>query len=158
MSEDMKQESFEGAFGDGIPPVDPASEKEVIDRSESADSSTDIIEQASLEELAALTPEQERVKNLVITVIRTVFDPEIPVNIYELGLIYAVEVSTSNDVKVKFTLTSPNCPAAQDLPMEMERKIKSLEGIGEVTMELTWEPTWTPELMTEAAKLQLNMF
>lgn len=105
-----------------------------------------------------LSPEQLRVKNLVITVIRTVFDPEIPVNIYELGLIYAVEVSESNDIKVRFTLTSPNCPAAQDLPMEMERKIKALDGIENVEMELTWDPTWNPEMMTEAAKLQLNMF
>ncbi|MFT7620144.1 MAG: FeS assembly SUF system protein [Planctomycetota bacterium] len=107
---------------------------------------------------AELTPEQLRVQNLVVTVIRTVFDPEIPVNIYELGLIYGIDVSPENDVKVRFTLTSPNCPAAQDLPMEMERKIKALDGITNVEMELSWEPTWSPELMTEAAKLQLNMF
>ncbi len=161
MSEEMKQEASKNSFGEGIPEV----EQETSETPESTPATKQDLEAKSDSDVSdeakapiTLSPEQERVKNLVITVIRTVFDPEIPVNIYELGLIYAVDVSPENDVKVSFTLTSPNCPAAQDLPMEMERKIKALEGIGKVEMVLTWEPTWTPDMMTEAAKLQLNMF
>lgn len=157
MSEELKQESAGNSFGEGIPEVVSETSEANAAAEQTAETPIPVANEESSAP-AELSPEQERVKNLVITVIRTVFDPEIPVNIYELGLIYAVDVSPDNDVKVSFTLTSPNCPAAQDLPMEMERKIKALEGIGKVEMVLTWEPTWTPELMTEAAKLQLNMF
>lgn len=153
MSDEVKQDQLE---------KEQESDSEVTTNQEApaadaASSGQDSNEDASAEP-EVYSPEQERMKNLVVTVLRTVFDPEIPVNIYELGLIYKVEVSEENDIKVTFTLTSPNCPAAQDLPMEMERKIKALEGVGKVEMVLTWEPTWTPEMMTEAAKLQLNMF
>ncbi len=94
----------------------------------------------------------------VVSVARTVFDPEIPVNIYELGLIYDIHVNEALDCEVVFTLTSPNCPAAQSIPAEIERKIKGLDGVQDVRMTLTWEPPWSPDKMTEAAKLQLNMF
>ena len=122
-------------------------------------SDTAEIKTANMETISALPPEEtERLGGEIVAALKTVFDPEIPADIYELGLIYKVGVSEANDIKVTFTLTSPNCPAAQDLPVEMERKIKVLDGVGNVEMILTWEPTWTPDMMTEAAKLQLNMF
>ena len=101
---------------------------------------------------------QKTLKDKAIETLQTIFDPEIPVNIYELGLIYDVATDAENNVTVKFSLTSPNCPAAQSLPSEMETKLKTLEGVGKVTLELVWEPTWSPEKMSEAARLQLGMF
>lgn len=94
----------------------------------------------------------------VIDVIKTIFDPEIPVNIYELGLIYTLDISAEADVKVTMTLTSPACPVAGTLPGEVETKIKGVPGVNGATVELVWDPTWSKDLMTDAAKLQLNMF
>ena len=93
----------------------------------------------------------------VIEVLRTVFDPEIPVNIYELGLIYDVDVNAEGAVDVKMTLTSPACPVAGSLPPEVEEKIKTVSGVTSAKVEVVWEPPWTPERMTEAAKLELGM-
>lgn len=93
----------------------------------------------------------------VIEVLRTVFDPEIPVNIYELGLIYDVDVNAEGAVDVKMTLTSPACPVAGSLPPEVEQKIKTVSGVTSAKVEVVWEPAWTPDLMTEAAKLELGM-
>ena len=93
----------------------------------------------------------------VIEVLRTVFDPEIPVNIYELGLIYNVDVNAEGAVDVKMTLTSPACPVAGTLPPEVEEKIKTVSGVTGAKVEVVWEPPWTPDLMTEAAKLELGM-
>ena len=93
----------------------------------------------------------------VIEVLRTCFDPEIPVNIYELGLIYEVKVEITGSVHVQMTLTSPNCPVAGSLPGDVEKKIKTVPGIKEVKVELVWEPTWGPDKMSEAAKLQLGI-
>lgn len=111
-------------------------------------------------------PEQERVeaagepsmKEKIVDVIKTCYDPEIPVNIYELGLIYDIDVSDHGNVDIKMTLTSPACPAAGSLPPEVETKVGSIEGVNSVKVEVVWEPTWTPEKMSEAAKLQLGMF
>ncbi len=89
--------------------------------------------------------------------LKTVFDPEIPVNIYEMGLIYDVQVDDSGVADVKMTLTSPNCPAAQSLPAEVEEKVKGVEGITDATIEIVWEPTWNMEMMSEEAKLTLGM-
>ena len=93
----------------------------------------------------------------VVEVLKTIYDPEIPVNIYELGLIYGVQVDADNVVNIQFTLTSPNCPAAQSLPGEMEGKSKLIEGVKDVKMELVWEPPWGADKMSESAKLQLGM-
>jgi FeS assembly SUF system protein len=93
----------------------------------------------------------------VIDVIRTCYDPEIPVNIYELGLIYDVKVDPTGVVSVKMTLTAPNCPAAQSLPIEVETKVGSIEGVTDANVEVVWDPPWEPSMMSEAAKLQLNM-
>ena len=93
------------------------------------------------------------IRDAVIEVLRSVYDPEIPVNIYELGLVYAVEVDEENHVKVRMTLTSPMCPVAESLPPEVEQKLRAVPGVAHVDVELTWEPPWNPSMMTEAAKL-----
>jgi FeS assembly SUF system protein len=94
----------------------------------------------------------------VIDTIRTVYDPEIPVNIYEMGLIYGVDTTPDGDVAVTMTLTTPNCPAAQSLPSEVEAKINALPGVREATVNVTFEPPWSQDMMSEAAKLELGMF
>lgn len=100
----------------------------------------------------------EELKNKIIEALKTCFDPEIPVDIYELGLIYDIDISPMNIVTVKMTLTSPACPVAGSLPPEVEEKIKSVEGVNSAKVEVVWDPPWTPEKMSEMAKLQLNMF
>lgn len=97
-------------------------------------------------------------KNLTIDTLRTIFDPEIPVNIYDMGLIYDVSVNDDAEVHIMMTLTSPMCPVAESLPPEVEIKVKQLEGIKSAIVEVTWDPPWDPEMMSEAAKLELGMF
>ena len=94
----------------------------------------------------------------VIETLRTCYDPEIPVNIYELGLIYDVKVELTGDVHVKMTLTAPSCPVAGTLPGEVETKIRAVEGVKEVKVDVVWDPPWDPTKISEAAKLQLGMF
>jgi FeS assembly SUF system protein len=94
----------------------------------------------------------------IVDAIKTCYDPEIPVNIYELGLIYKTEVNADGDVVIDMTLTSPACPAAGSLPPEVERKVGEIPGIRAVKVNVVWDPVWTPEKMTEAARLQLGMF
>tara|TARA_B110000014_G_C19824429_1_gene427672 strand:+ start:51 stop:377 length:327 start_codon:yes stop_codon:yes gene_type:complete len=93
----------------------------------------------------------------IVGVLKTIFDPEIPVDIYELGLIYDVFVNEDNEVKILMTLTSPNCPVAETLPVEVEEKVKSLDEIKDVQVEITFDPTWTQDLISEEAKLELGM-
>ncbi len=97
------------------------------------------------------------IKNRVIEEIKKIFDPEIPVNIYELGLIYKIEVDENNKVNVDMTLTSPNCPVAESLPNDVENSIKKVEGVSDVKLNLVWEPPWSKDKMSEAAKLELNL-
>jgi FeS assembly SUF system protein len=92
----------------------------------------------------------------VVDALRTVFDPEIPVNIYELGLVYKIDIGQKNDVVVKMTLTSPGCPVAGSLPPEVEQKVLALDGVTSARVELVWDPPWNPSMMTDAAKLQLG--
>lgn len=93
----------------------------------------------------------------IVRVIKTVYDPEIPVDVYELGLIYDVMVNEDYDVKVLMTLTTPNCPVAETLPKEVEDKIKSLKEVNDCEVEITFEPAWTKDLMSDEAKLELGM-
>jgi FeS assembly SUF system protein len=93
----------------------------------------------------------------VLEVLRTCYDPEIPVNIYELGLIYDVHADEAGIVEIKMTLTSPHCPAVQSLPAEIESKVKAAPGVTDVRIDLVWEPPWDPSKMSEAARLQLGM-
>ena len=96
-------------------------------------------------------------KEKVIKEIKKIYDPEIPVNIYALGLIYDVEVSEEYDVKITMTLTSPNCPVAETLPVEVEEKVKTIKAVKNVSVEIVFEPPWTKEMMSEEAKLELGM-
>lgn len=93
----------------------------------------------------------------IVKVIKTIYDPEIPVDIYELGLIYDVFVNEDYDVKILMTLTSPNCPVAETLPLEVEEKVKSLNDVNDAEVEITFDPPWSKDLMSEEAKLELGM-
>ena len=97
------------------------------------------------------------IKSKVIEEIKKIYDPEIPVNIYELGLIYKVEVDVKNKVNIDMTLTSPNCPVAESLPKEVKDNILTVEGVSDVSLNLVWEPPWDQDKMSEAAKLELNL-
>jgi FeS assembly SUF system protein len=102
---------------------------------------------------------EEIIENLgdkIVEVLKTIYDPEIPVDIYELGLIYDVMVNDENDVKILMTLTSPNCPVAETLPLEVEEKVKTLEEVKGAEVEITFDPTWTQDMMSEEAKLELG--
>jgi FeS assembly SUF system protein len=98
----------------------------------------------------------QNIGDKVVVVLKTIFDPEIPVDIYELGLIYDVMVSEDNDVKILMTLTSPNCPVAETLPLEVEERVKTLEEVNNAEVEITFDPTWTQDMMSEEAKLELG--
>ncbi len=93
----------------------------------------------------------------VLDALRTCYDPEIPVNVYELGLVYEVKVDDAGVVSIKMTLTSPHCPAVQSLPAEIESKVRAISDITDVKLELVWDPPWDPSKMSEAARLQLGM-
>ena len=97
------------------------------------------------------------IKNKVIEEIKKIYDPEIPVNIYELGLIYKIDVDEKNKVNIDMTLTSPNCPGAESLPNEVKENIKKVDGVSDVNLNLVWEPPWDQDKMSEAAKLELNL-
>ena len=96
-------------------------------------------------------------KDKVITEIKKIYDPEIPVNIYELGLIYDINVDKDNNVKIDMTLTSPNCPVAESLPNEVKNSVKEIKEVRDVDLKLVWEPPWDKSMMTESAKLELNL-
>ncbi|NEU07376.1 DUF59 domain-containing protein [Flavihumibacter sp. R14] len=95
-------------------------------------------------------------KGKVIECLQTIYDPEIPVNIYELGLIYETEILPINNVQIVMTLTSPGCPAAQVIPVEIEHKVKQIEGVNEVYVSVVWDPPWDKSMMSEAAQLELG--
>ena len=97
------------------------------------------------------------IKNKVVEKIKTIFDPEIPVNIYDLGLIYNIEVKNENEAYIEMTLTSPNCPVADSLPKMVKENINTIEGINKVDLKLVWNPPWTKDMMSDEAKLELNL-
>jgi len=103
------------------------------------------------------TVDTEALGEKIVRVLKTIYDPEIPVDIYELGLIYDVFVNEDNEVKILMTLTSPNCPVAETLPMEVEEKVKSLNEVKDAEVEITFDPPWSQDLMSEEAKLELGM-
>ncbi len=100
---------------------------------------------------------EDTLRDRVIEMIKTCYDPEIPVDIWELGLIYDVAVEDESKVAVTMTLTSPMCPVAESLPPEVEAKVRTVDGVAEATVEVTWDPPWSPDKMTEAARLELGM-
>ena len=97
------------------------------------------------------------IKNKIIDEIRKIYDPEIPVNIYDLGLIYNIEIKNDNEAYIEMTLTSPNCPVAESLPRMVKENINSIEGVKKVDLKLVWSPPWTKDMMSEQAKLELNL-
>lgn len=99
----------------------------------------------------------EELKARVIDMLRTIYDPEIPVNIYDLGLVYGLDVSAEGAVQVRMTLTAPNCPVAQSFPATVQEALLCVPGVSDVKVELVWEPPWNREQMSEAARLQLGM-
>ena len=101
--------------------------------------------------------EKFELEQRIVEMIKTVYDPEIPVNIYDLGLIYRIEVKDDNSVEVDMTLTAPNCPAADFMMEDVRQKIEGIQGIGQVTLNLVFEPEWSQDLMTEEAKLELGL-
>jgi FeS assembly SUF system protein len=112
-----------------------------------------------METHSALPPEEtERLSQEIVAALKTVFDPEIPADIYELGLIYRVEIKDDRSVDVLMTLTTPNCPAAGELPTMVENAVASVPGVGVVDVKVVWEPAWSPERMSDEARLVLNMW
>lgn len=106
----------------------------------------------------SLTEKQiEEIGGKIVEKLKTVFDPEIPVDIYELGLIYDVKISTEGETEILMTLTTPNCPVVESLPMEVEEKLKSIEGITDVKVKITFEPPWDKDMMSEEAKFSLGL-
>lgn len=109
------------------------------------------------EQLQEPPPDKEELRGRVIEMLRTIYDPEIPLNIYDLGLIYELDVSETGEVRVRMTLTTPNCPVAESFPDMVQTKLWLVDGVSDVTVELVWEPPWNPESMSEAARLQLGL-
>lgn len=99
----------------------------------------------------------KHIENKIVETLKTVFDPEISVNIYDLGLIYKINIDDDKNVKILMTLTSPNCPVAENIPAEVNEKVRTVEGIKDVEVELTFEPPWNKEMMTETALLELGL-
>jgi FeS assembly SUF system protein len=108
--------------------------------------------------VATAAAEPSDVENEIVEALKTVFDPEIPVNIYEMGLIYDIDIQAEGAVQVKMTLTSPGCPVAGSLPGEVRDKVAGVPGVTSVDVELVWDPSWNPSMMSEAARLELGMF
>ncbi len=102
--------------------------------------------------------ETERLTADIVAALKTVFDPEIPADIYELGLIYKVDIQDDRSVGIEMTLTTPNCPAAEELPTMVENAVASIPGVGKVDVNIVWEPSWTPDRMSDEARLVLNMW
>ncbi len=99
---------------------------------------------------------EEELKQKVIDCLQTIFDPEIPVSIYELGLVYEISILPINNVQIVMTLTAPSCPAAQDIPIEVDQKVRMIEGINDVHVSVVWDPPWDKSMMSEAAALELG--
>src|ERR1700752_180231 len=122
-------------------------------------SGTADVKTSNMQTHSALPPEEtERLTSEIVAALKTVFDPEIPADIYELGLIYKVDISDERAVDVTMTLTTPNCPAAGDLPSQVENGVASVPGVGVVNVNLVWDPAWSPDRMSDEARLVLNMW
>jgi FeS assembly SUF system protein len=114
--------------------------------------------EASKPTATAAPADPSDLENGIVEALKTVFDPEIPVDIYELGLIYDIDIQEDGAVKIKMTLTAPGCPVAGSLPVDVKNKVESVPGVAAAEVELVWDPAWNPSMMSEAARLQLGMF
>lgn len=130
----------------------------VRDETGSADAAQDAMPNAVTTQSALPPEETERMAGDIVAALKTVYDPEIPADIYELGLIYKVDIKDDRSVAVEMTLTTPNCPAAGELPAAVENAVASVPGAGPVHVSIVWDPPWTPERMSEEARLVLNMW
>ena len=129
------------------------------DETNTADVANADIKSSQMQTTSALSADEtERLGTEIVAALKTVYDPEIPADIYELGLIYKVDIKDDRSVAVEMTLTTPNCPAAEELPMTVENAVASVPGVGVVTVNIVWEQTWTPDRMTDEARLVLNMW
>jgi FeS assembly SUF system protein len=136
-----------------------AVQKPDLSEPETATPAADTAVSTSVAETPALpTEEIERLTGEIINALKTVYDPEIPADIYELGLIYRVDIEDNRAVKVDMTLTTPNCPSAQELPEMVENAVASVPGVGEVKVNVVWDPPWDQSRMTDEARLTLNMW
>jgi FeS assembly SUF system protein len=140
--------------------TDPTTAPEPRTAPESTDRPTAAPAAAESAPTAAPAPSAtpDELEAAIVEALSTVYDPEIPVNIYELGLIYDIDVQPGGKVAVKMTLTSPACPVAGSLPGEVQDKVRSVDGVADADVEVVWDPVWNPSMMSEAAKLQLGMF
>ena len=118
---------------------------------------TSFLSDASADNEKARQTEVDALGERVVEALRTVYDPEIPVNIYELGLVYKIDIEDDNRVNVEMTLTSPACPVAGTLPGEVETRIREIDGVADASVEVVWDPPWHPGMMTEEAQLELGM-
>jgi len=105
-----------------------------------------------------MSVEKEALRDRIVEILKTVYDPEIPVNLYEMGMIYEIAIGDESDVTIRMTLTSPTCPVAESLPVEVQRKVASVEGVRSADVDLVWDPPWNQAMLSEAAKLQLGLF
>ncbi|MDB5656273.1 MAG: system Fe-S cluster assembly protein [Tardiphaga sp.] len=130
-----------------------------IAEAKTADAANADIKASQMQTTSALSADEtERLGTEIVAALKTVYDPEIPADIYELGLIYKVDIKDDRSVDVEMTLTTPNCPAAEEMPMMVENAVASVPGVGVVSVNIVWEPTWTPDRMTDEARLVLNMW
>ena len=127
----------------------------LTERHDAPASEAPVAAEASIAAESPITP--EKLEELVIDALRTVYDPEIPVNIYDLGLIYDLRIDEGNKVAVKMTLTTPACPVAGQMPGMVEQAVRHVDNVAECEVDLVWDPPWNPDMMTEAARLQLNI-
>jgi FeS assembly SUF system protein len=140
-----------------VPADEPVAETPTAQQAEAPATTPQATPESKSQSMNAPTVDVAEIENRAIEALQTCYDPEIPVNIYELGLIYDVRVAPTGDVHVVMTLTSPNCPAAAELPLEVETKMRSIPGVVNARVEITFDPPWEPSRMTEAARLQLGM-
>ena len=146
--------------GEPVSPVDTDVPKESADQKEQEkqEQLTDVASSSPQADAEPAKPiDKEDVKNRIVEAMKTIYDPEIPVNVYDIGLIYKIEPQDDGIVKLTMTLTTPNCPAAGILPGEIESKARSVDGVRDVDFELTFDPPWNPDMMSEGAKLELGM-
>ncbi len=130
-----------------------------VAEAKTADAANADIKASQMQTTSALSADEtEHLGTEIVAALKTVYDPEIPADIYELGLIYKVDIKDDRSVEVEMTLTTPNCPAAEEMPMMVENAVASVPGVGVVSVNIVWEPTWTPDRMTDEARLVLNMW
>jgi len=153
----MSRSPQEPSRRQALPVVNPADKVAQLRRLPPSDSPSPASQVHRPDPAENLPPEKRRIMEKVVDAIRQVHDPEIPINIYELGLVYGIDIADDNSVRVRMTLTAPGCPVAGSLVDEVERRIENIPEVPRATVELVWDPPWQREMMSEAARLQLGL-